>query len=141
MAYSAQGMLFRFSSTTGISTATGTSIGEVVSYGFNIPSRSMVDVSHLGSTMETKAPGILKGSQVTLEINYVATDAGQVVLKNAAISTVVQSLWIGFTDGAKTALAVDGYVSGFNVGGGMNDKNKLSITFDVINPTSWGTYT
>jgi hypothetical protein len=140
MAFSAQGMLFRFSTTTGITTAAGGSIGEVVSYSFGVPSRTMIDVSHLGSTMETKTPGILKGSQVSIECNFVSSDTGQAALRNGAASTVVQSLLIGFTDSNLTKLIVDGYVSGYDVSGALNDKNKLAITFDVIQVTTWGTY-
>ncbi len=141
MAFSAQGMLFRFSSTTGITSSLGNAIGEVVSYSFSVPARTMIDVSHLGSTMETKAPGILKGSQITIECNFVATDAGQAEIRAAAASTVLQSLWIGFTDTAKTCVSHDGYISGFDVSGALNDKNKLAITFDVVNVSSWSTYT
>jgi hypothetical protein len=141
MAYSAQGMLFRFSSATGITTATGSVIGEVVSYSFGVPARTMIDVSHLQSTMETKTPGILKGSQVTLEINFVASDAGQAAMRQAAASTVVQSMLIGFTDSNLTKFIPEGYVSAYNVSGGMNDKNKLAVTFDIIQVATWGTYT
>ena len=140
MAYSAQGMIFRFSSATGITTALGGVIGEVVSYSFNVPSRTMIDVSHLGSTMETKTPGILKGSQVSIECNFVSSDTGQTALRGAAASTVVQSLLVGFTDSNLTKVIFDGYVSGFDVSGGLNDKNKVAITFDVIGVTTWGTY-
>ncbi len=141
MAYSAQGMTFRISSATGITTGAGAALGEVVSYSFSVPSRTMIDVSHLGSTMETKTPGILKGSQVSIECNFVSSDTGQTVARNAAASTVVQSLLICFTDANLTKVIMDGYVSGYDVSGALNDKNKLAITFDVINLTTWGTYT
>jgi hypothetical protein len=101
----------------------------------------MIDVSHLGSTMETKTPGILKGSQITIECNFVATDAGQAAMRAGAASTVLQSLWVGFTDTNKNCVAHDGYISGFDVSGALNDKNKLAITFDVVNVSSWSTYT
>lgn len=140
MGFSAQGMLFRFSSTTGVSTATGTSISEIKSYSFSVPSRTMLDDSHLGSTMESKKPGILKGSQVKLDMNFIATDAGQLAMRGAAISTVLQSLWIGFSDTAKTCVAFDGYISAFDPSAGMNEINKLSVTFDVVSPGSWATY-
>lgn len=140
MAYVSQGMIFRFAATTAVTTAAGVAIGEVVSYGLGVPTRTMIDVSHLGSTMETKTPGILKGSQVTLECNYNAGDTGHSLMKTAAASTVVQGLLIGFTDSVGTKLIVEGYISGYNVSGGLNDKNKLSVTFDVINVATWGTY-
>jgi len=101
----------------------------------------MIDVGHLGSTMESKTPGILKGSQITLEMNFVATDAGQLALRGGANSTALQSLAIYFTDTNKSYVSHDGYVSAFDVSGGTNDKNRLSVTFDITNPSSWGTYT
>ncbi len=133
-------MIFRFAATTVVTTAAGALIGEVVSYGFGVPTRSMIEVSHLGSTMEGKIPGIMKGTQVTLECNYNAGDTGHSLMKTACASTVVQGLLIGFTDAVGTKLIVEGYVSGYNVSGGLNDKNKLSVTFDVINVATWGTY-
>lgn len=140
MALSAQGIVFRFSSVTGITTALGSEVGECVDFSFGTPAVSMIDVSHFGSTQETKVPGIAKGSQLSLTVNYVATDVGQLAMRQAAISTVQQSLMILFPDTGKSRVSLEGYVSDFQISGGVNDKLKAAITFD-INQSSWGTYT
>lgn len=139
MALSAQGINFRFSSVTGVTTAAGL-IPECIDFSLGSPAVSMIDVSHFGSTQETKVPGIMKGSQLSLSANLVATNAVFQSMRDSARSTIQQAITVEFPDTAHTRLTMEGYLSDIQISGGVNDKMKVAFTFD-INMSSWGTYT
>ncbi len=130
MGVSAQGMKFYISSATGVST-TSNLIGEVKSFSLTTPSMSMVDDTHMGSVMETSKPGIMKRASLSIDGNYITTDAGQLCISSGAQSTILHSVMICFSDTAKTAIKYDVYVSGFDKSGGTNEMMKFTANFDI----------
>ncbi len=137
MAIESQGTVIYWSSagSTSASTAAANAIGEVV--GFNGPSGSanVIDITHLGSTAKEKMVGLRDEGQLTMDVNFVPTDAVQTRLRtdraNRSLRKCVIKLNDNTTDAATTKIIFDAYCSGFSAQGAVDQAMKGSITLEI----------
>lgn len=100
-----------------------TTVGPILSISGTSISSSDIDVTHLGSTFKTYAPGLPEGGDVTIETLFDHTDTGQAALYADAHTpddtetfTITLSngdtyVWTGYVKSFELSeLAVDGYV-------------------------------
>lgn len=114
-----------------------TAIGEITRFDGPNGSASIIDVTHLGSTAKEKRPGLQDNGQVTFDMNLVPGDVGQIGLRDDRASRVERSFRIVLTDEANTALAFAGFVTGFSISGGVDDKVAASAVVEVTGDVVW----
>jgi hypothetical protein len=137
MANESQGTVIYWSSagSTSASTAAANAIGEVV--GFNGPSgqAGTIDVTHLGSTAKEFMMGLRDEGEVSLDINFVPGDGGQVRLRtdraNRSLKKCVIKLNDNATDAATTKLTFDAYCIGLTAQGSVDNALKGTATIKI----------
>lgn len=137
MAIESQGAFLYISTTTSLSTVT--TVGQVT--GFNGPtgSANVIDVTHLQSTAKEKMIGLRDEGQITLDLNCVPGDSGQVKLREMRAARTQGNWAIKLNDTAITMLNGHGYVSGFAVSGSVDNKVNLSVTIEISGAVTWST--
>lgn len=137
MSIESQGAIFYWSTSTSLSTAI--SVGEVT--GFNGPSGSanVIDVTHLQSTAKEKRMGLRDEGQITLDINCVPGDSGQVKLRECRAARTQGHWALKLNDTAITQLDSHGYVTGYAVNGSVDNKVSLSVTIEITGGVTWST--
>ena len=119
----------------------GGAIGEVT--GFNGPggSASIIDVSHLGSTSREKRMGLPDEGQLSLDVNLLPGNAGQIALRNDRASRTKREAILTLTDTTNTTLTFDAYCTGFSIQGSVDNKIQASITLEITGAVTWNTPT
>ena len=111
---------FKFEIGNGNSPLTYTEVGEIVSFtGFD-GQASETDVTHLTSTAKEFLMGLQDFGTLSLECNHLQADAGQVLMRSAKASGLVQDFKCTFSD-TKTAI-FKGYVLSNPLSGGVDAK-------------------
>ena len=137
MAIESQGVLIYWSTSTALSTAMA--IGGVT--GFNGPSGSagVIDITTLQSTAKEKQMGLPDEGQLSFDIVYLTTDAGQIALKTDRAARTKRKAAIKFTDASSNIVHADAYCTGFSITGAVDDVIKGSVTLELTGPLTWTT--
>lgn len=109
-------------------------VGHVKSFsGVGGGSATVIDTTHLLSVAKEKALGLQDFGEVSLELNYVPADEGQVILKTAQENQSEIDVKIELPDGTTsgTTWAFKAYVSTFPKGGGVDDIITGSVTMPI----------
>ena len=139
MAYSGQGTLFYWSTTTSASTAATALIGEVIDFSGPGGQANVIDVTHLNSTAKEKMMGIRDEGQLTLTVNHNATDAGQVNLIADRASRTLRKVVIAFSDASSYFAIFDGYCLGYSIAGGVDDKVTANVVIEIADAVTYTT--
>ncbi len=137
MAIEAQGTKIFWSASTALSTAV--QVNGVI--GFNGPSGSagVIDVTDLGSTAKEKLMGLPDEGQLTFDINYLSTDAGQQSLRDDRQARTKKKVAIKLTDASSELMSADAFCTGFSLTGAVDDAIKGSITLELTGPIAYTT--
>ena len=138
MAKESQGIISYLTTTTVMSTAI--TLGEVV--GFSGPSlgANVIDVTNLGSTAKEKLVGVYDGGQITLNVNCLVTDSGQTKAREMLAARTKGSLMLQLSTAATTQkMNLEGYVTGLNITGAVDNKLAADITFTISGGVSFST--
>lgn len=108
-------------------------VGELTSIGGMSMSRDTIDVTNYDSPDDCREfiSGLVDAGEVSLEGNYVATDPGQIYLKEAFDDGEIESAVITFSDASTCTFdcLVTGYeVAPGEVGGKVNFSGTLKIS-------------
>jgi len=139
MAYSAQGTLFYWSTTTSASTASSALVGEVIDFSGPGGQANVIDVTHLNSTAKEKLMGIRDEGQLTLTVNHCPADAGQQNLIADRGTRTLRKCVIAFSDASSYLAIFDGYCLGYSVSGGVDDKVTASIVVEIADAVTYTT--
>lgn len=91
-------------------------------------SAAVIDVTDLDSVAKEKLMGVKDEGSVTLNFNYIAADAGQVLAFGARDSVALCT----FVITVKTKkFTFDGYVTTAEVSGGVDQKVSLGMTVEI----------
>lgn len=137
-----QGVEFFWSNTTAYSTASTCLVGEVTDFSGPGGQAAVIDVSHLGSTAREKRIGLRDEGQITLGINFVPADAGQLALRSDRATRTLKKVVIKFNDttAADSNKAIfDAYCSGFSISGGVDQKVAGQVVLEVANAVTYST--
>ncbi len=104
-----------------------TLVGEVTDFSGFDGKAAEIDVTHLQSTAKEFLMGLQDFGNFSIDVNYIAADAGQVLMRAAKTSRAIQTFKITFSD-ASTA-TFQGYVLSNPVKGGVDAK--VDGSFDV----------
>lgn len=104
-------------------------IGEVKTWSGPSGSASVIDVSHLGSTRREKRMGLADEGQMTLGLNRIFSDTGQISARTARSNRTLRNFKITYSNG--TIGSFTGYVLEFSTEGGVDAIVDLSITIEI----------
>lgn len=106
-------------------------IGEVT--GFSGPSGqvSIIDASNFDSNYVEKITGLIDEGQVTFDVNLVPSFGQHIGLREDRKNRVLRGFQIVLTDVGLTTLSFSAYVTGFTIGGQVNDKVAGSVTLEI----------
>ncbi len=104
-----------------------TAIGEITSFSGFDGKAAEIDVTHLLSTAKEFLMGLQDFGNFNIDVNYLPSDGGQVLLRAAKTSRDIQSFQATFSDGSKATF--QGYVLASPVKGGVDAK--VDSSFDI----------
>lgn len=140
MAKESQGIICYWSTVTVNATLAANVVGELT--GFSGPSMSagVIDVTNLQSTAKEKMIGLYDGGQISLNVNWVATNDGQIKLRESLVKRTKGSLLIQLST-ATTAqkINLEGYVIGMNVNGAVDNVLKGDFSIAITGGASFTT--
>ena len=140
MAKESQGIICYWSTVTVNATLAANVVGELT--GFSGPSMSagVIDVTNLQSTAKEKMIGLYDGGQISLNVNWVATNDGQIKLRESLVKRTKGSLLIQLST-ATTAqkISLEGYVIGMNVNGAVDNVLKGDFSIAITGGASFTT--
>ncbi len=116
---------------------TFTAVGEVVSFSGPGGTASVIDVTSLESTAREKLMGISDEGQFTFDMNMVPDNAQQIGLKDDRAARDLRNFRLELTDIPATILSFAGYVLGFALAGGVDDKITASVTVEITGAVTW----
>lgn len=141
MAFESQGILLVFSTSSANSTVVTAAIEEVTGFSGPSGSASIIDVTSLDSTAKMKLIGLRDEGNITIDLNFIATAAMQTKLRDSRAARTESNLSILFNDTGKTAAHMKCFVTGFTIGGSVDNKVTGSVTIEINGPVTWATYT
>ena len=83
--------------------------------------------------------GLPDEGQISFDVQYLPTDAGQVALRADRGTRTKRRVGLLFTDASTTIVHAEGYCTGFAITGAVDDSAKASITIEITGPLTWTT--
>ena len=139
MAYESQGAVLYYSSSTSASTTVHAHVGEVVDFTAITGAAAIIDVTHLQSTAKEKMIGLCDMGQVTVNVNCIATQTGQVMCWDAMKSRAKRKLSIFLNDTGITQIDCDAYCMSMPITASVDGKITRSITFELSGLATFST--
>lgn len=112
-------------------------IGEVVSFDGPGGEASVIDATHLGSTAKEKIIGLPDEGSFTMTVNLDPADTGQTEARTDRASQTLKWIKITLTDAGSQVLYFSAYITGFTLGGGVDDKISATITCEISGAVTW----
>ncbi|MBF0358860.1 MAG: hypothetical protein HQL70_09650 [Magnetococcales bacterium] len=122
-----QGMLFSIGNKD--TPLTYTEIKEVISFSGFDGSASEIDTTNLQSTAKEFLMGLQDHGNFGMECNYLSADPGQVLLRAAKASRVIQDFKITWSDATTTTF--QGYALSASRSGGVDSKVDTSFSIRI----------
>ena len=139
MAIESQGVKVFWSTSTAASTSTTADVGQITGFAGPSGSAAVIDITNLGSTAKEKMVGLRDEGQLSLDLNFQATDAGQANLITDRAERNKRKVTIKFTDSATSVAVFDGYCIGFSISGALDDKVTANAVIEIDGAVTWTT--
>jgi hypothetical protein len=137
MAIESQGSKFFWSATTSLSTAV--QVNEVTDFNGPGGAAAIIDISQLQSTAKEKLIGLRDEGQLSLTLNYNATDAGQVALIADRATRSRRKALIKLNDSVTHAIAFDAFCMQFAVQGAVDNKIVANAALEITGALAYTT--
>jgi hypothetical protein len=135
-----QGIITYWSTTSVTATAAANVVSEVLSFSGPAPSANIIDVTNLQSTAKEKMIGLYDGGQITINTNFLVTDAGQTKMRECLAGRVQGNLMLQLsTVSTSQYMAMMGYVTGFNVAGAVDNVLRADYTITITKGVTYST--
>jgi hypothetical protein len=140
MAKESQGIICYWATVTVNATLAANVVGELTGFSGPNMSAGVIDVTNLQSTAKEKMIGLYDGGQISLNVNWVATNDGQIKLRESLVKRTKGSLLIQLST-ATTAqkISLEGYVIGMNVNGAVDNVLKGDFSIAITGGASFTT--
>ena len=133
------------SATQTINQYTMTRVGEITDFTGPGGAAAIIDITHLGSTAKEKLPGLRDEGQLSMTLNFNATDTGQTGLRTDRAGRVKNHYDIIFKDCEWTASALPSmayffaYCMQFSITGAVDDKVGANAVLEITGPVEYTT--
>jgi hypothetical protein len=126
-----------WSATTSASTLVA--IGEIVDFSGPGGQAAVIDVTHLQSTVKGKVMCVSDEGQLTLGLNFEATNAGQISLRDARSARSKRKCTLKFpaSGGSTIAAVFEAYCLGFTVSGAVDSKQSANVVIEIAGQVTW----
>jgi hypothetical protein len=115
-------------------------IGEVIQATGPGGSAAIIDTTHLVSTAVEKMISIPDEGQMTLDLNYLIGDVGQVALRADRLSGTVRACRLLMVDTEGTILTFNAYCMGNTVSAGVGQQVKGNVTLEISGGVDYSDY-
>lgn len=137
-----QGTVVRIGQGDAASVAAGSDtfdiVGEVMGVDGPGGSADVIDATHFASTFKEKLAGIPDEGQMTLRLNFVPDDAGQLSARTARADGELRNFRLVFNTALEpNQMDFKGYVLGINHSGQPNSKWDVTMTIEISGAISW----
>jgi hypothetical protein len=137
MAIESQGVVVFWSTSTAQSTAQ--TVGTVTSFNGPTGSAAVIDITSLESTAKEKLMGLPDEGQITIDMIYDSSNAGQTALRVDRAARTKRNVSVKLTDGSSSLFHADAYVTNWSITGTVDDAVKAAATFELTGPITWTT--
>lgn len=137
MAVEAQGTIIYWSTSTAQSTVQA--VNGITTFNGPSGSAAVIDITTLNSTAKEKLMGLPDEGQISFDMVYLPSDAGQTALRTDRASRTKRNVSIKFTDTSSSLVHADAYCTGFSITGAVDDKVTASVTLEITGPLTWTT--
>lgn len=137
-AFNAQGSIIAYETAT---PGTYTPIAEIRSFTGPGGTATVIDATTLSSTGKEKVLGLMDEGNISLSMNFVPADPGQVQLRTDRAAQTRRNYRITFSDTDNTTATFLAFVSQYTVGGGVDALTTLDVTLEITNDITWGVAT
>ena len=128
MAQAIEAQDYEFGIGNGDSPLTYTEVKEITSWNGPDGEASNIDVTHLKSLAKEYLMGLADNGSYTLEINYLPDDAGQILMRAARVSRLIQDFKVTLSDG--TGITFQGFVKNAPSSGAVDEK--VSGSYNIL---------
>lgn len=111
-------------------------IGEITSFDGPGGTNSEIDITSLNSTSREFRNGLRDSGEVTLEMNFVPGNVGQVDLRQQQANTNTPGRYVMTLSTAQT-ITFSAFVREFSISGAVDDKVSASVTLRVTGDVTW----
>jgi hypothetical protein len=111
-------------------------IGEITSFDGPGGTNSEIDITSLNSTSREFRNGLRDSGEVTLEMNFVPGNVGQVDLRTQQANTNTPGTYVMTLSTAQT-ITFSAFVREFSISGSVDDKVSASVTLRVTGNVTW----
>lgn len=137
MAIESQGIVVYWTTSTAFSTAQ--IVNEVISVGGPGISSPKIDITTLTSTAKEYIIGLRDNGDISLDMIYNSTDAGQVALRNDLNSRTKRRVGIKIPDSTTSLWHCEAYCTNWSLSGSVDNVQKLSATIGLTGAITWTT--
>jgi hypothetical protein len=135
-AFNAQGTTIAYETAT---PGTYTPIAEIRSFTGPGGTATVIDATTLSSAGKEKVLGLMDEGNISIEMNFVPADPGQVQLRADRASQTRRNYRITFSDEDNTTATFLAFVSQYTVSGGVDALSTLAVTLEITNNIVWAT--
>lgn len=137
MAIESQGIVVYWTTSTSFSTAQ--IVNEVISVGGPGISAGKIDTTTLTSTAKEYIIGLRDNGDLSLDMIYNSTDAGQLALRNDLSARTKRRIGIKIPDASTTLWHCEGYCTNWSLSGSVDNVQKVSATIGLTGAITWST--
>jgi len=113
-------------------------IGELVTFdGPGSGTASIIDITHLKSTRKEKRIGLPDEGKMSLTLNLVPSDVGQLAAKASRDARTLKSYRVTLTDTPASVLTFSAYCLSFPISGGVDAKIAVKIDLEITGEVTW----
>jgi len=139
MAIEAQGTKLFWSTATAASTSSSALIGEVTDFTGPGGSAGVIDITNLQSTAKEKLIGLRDEGQLSMTLNFSATDVAQMNLRTDRAARTKKRVTMKFVD-TNTCIAVfKGYCLSYSISGAVDNKITANAVVEITGAVTYST--
>ena len=139
MAIEAQGTKLFWSTATAASTSSSALIGEVTDFTGPGGSAGVIDITNQQSTAKEKLIGLRDEGQLSMTLNFSATDVAQMNLRTDRAARTKKRVTMKFVD-TNTCIAVfKGYCLSYSISGAVDNKITANAVVEITGAVTYST--
>jgi len=139
MAIEAQGTKLFWSTSTAASTSASALIGQVTDFTGPGGQAGVIDITHLESTAKEKMIGLRDEGQLSMSLNFQATNVGQVALRTDRAARTKKKVTMKFSDTSTSIAVFKGYCLSFSISGAVDNKVTANAVIEITGAVTYST--
>lgn len=129
----------RFFWSTSTAQSSAQQVGEVVDFSGPGGAAAVIDITHLGSTAKEKLPGIPDEGQLSLSLNYNATDVGHLALIADRGTRTKRKGLLKFNDAVTHCAVFDAFCIQYTPQGAVDNKIAANAVIEITGGVTYTT--